>query len=158
MFTGKEQGRQALNFQQAGFERAAEEGEQASCDEVHVAVAQARAGMRAGMGALENQAEQTWTSHEVRLLSGMIVSQATRWKTREEVCSLKQRGNFKGILGKVTNICKTVSREFGATCQKFKKKFKSNRFASTEEVENLRHEMSQSFAKGSLIRTSNHRA
>ena len=37
----KEQDRDALNFQQARFERAAQEYEQAARDEVHVAVAQA---------------------------------------------------------------------------------------------------------------------
>ena len=37
----QEQGRKALNFQQAGFETAAQQHEQAARDEVHVAVAQA---------------------------------------------------------------------------------------------------------------------
>ena len=46
---------------------------------------------------------------------------------REEVCSMKQRQNFKGIKGKVTSICKNISRVFDATCQKFNKKSKSNR-------------------------------
>ena len=45
---------------------------QTSCDEVHVAVAQATemsgAEMRGKMGALEHQAEQTWTSHQVTLV------------------------------------------------------------------------------------------
>ena len=54
---------------QSGFERAAQEYEQAAHDEVHVAVAQAtemsRAEMRERMGALENHAAQTWTSHQV---------------------------------------------------------------------------------------------
>ena len=40
-FYWQEQGRQDLNFQQAGFERAAQEYEQAARDEVHIAVAQA---------------------------------------------------------------------------------------------------------------------
>ena len=35
-FTGQEQGRHALNFQQANFERAAQEYDQAARDEVHV--------------------------------------------------------------------------------------------------------------------------
>ena len=63
----QERGRNALNFQHAGFGRVAQEYEQTARDEVHVAVPQAsemsRAEMRETMGALENQAEQTWTSH-----------------------------------------------------------------------------------------------
>ena len=51
----------------SGFERVAQEYEQAARDEVHVAVAQAadksRAEIWERMVALENQAEQTWTSH-----------------------------------------------------------------------------------------------
>ena len=56
--------------------------------------------MRTRMGALENQAEQTWTSHQGLLLNEIIVSQASHWKAREEVCSLKQRQNLKGVWAK----------------------------------------------------------
>ena len=45
MFT-QDQGRQVLNFQQAGFETAVQEYEQAARDEVHFAVAQATEKMR----------------------------------------------------------------------------------------------------------------
>ena len=65
----QEQGRHALNFQQASFERAAQEYEQAARDEVHVALAQdtemSGAEMRERLEAVENQAEQTWTAHQV---------------------------------------------------------------------------------------------
>ena len=48
---------------------------QAARDEVHVAVAHAtemsRAEMRERLGATENQGKQTWTSHQVTLLSEM---------------------------------------------------------------------------------------
>ena len=64
-----------MNFQQAGFNITAQEYEQAARDEVHVAVAQAtetsRADMLARLGALEQLAEQSWTSHEVMLLDVM---------------------------------------------------------------------------------------
>ena len=56
----REQGRNALNVQQAGFERAAQENEEAARDEVHVAVAQStemsRGEMLTRTGALGNQA------------------------------------------------------------------------------------------------------
>ena len=69
----QEHGRQASNFQQAGFERAAQEYEHAGRDEVHVAVAQviemSRAEMRTEKGVLENQAVQTWTSHQGMLFN-----------------------------------------------------------------------------------------
>ena len=127
-----EQGRNAVNFQQAGFERAAQEHEQAACDEVHVTVAQAtemfRAEFRTRMGALGNQSEQTWTSHPVVLQIEMnSVAGDAHWKTREQVCSVKQRQTFKGINGKVMNTCKKISRVFNATCLKFNKKSKSIR-------------------------------
>ena len=58
----QEQGRNALNFQQAGCERAAQDFEEAARDEVHVAVAQATEvsgkEMREVMGALDTQAER----------------------------------------------------------------------------------------------------
>ena len=53
----QEQGRISLKFQQAGFERATQESEQAARDEVNVAVARAtemsRAEMPTGMGAFD---------------------------------------------------------------------------------------------------------
>ena len=69
----REQGRNASNFHQAGFEKnAAQESERAARDEVHVAVALAtemfRAKVLARMGALEQRPEQSWTSHSVMLL------------------------------------------------------------------------------------------
>ena len=63
----REQGRHALNLQQAGFERAAQEYERAARDGVSVAVARATemsgAEMLARKDALEHRAEQSWTSH-----------------------------------------------------------------------------------------------
>ena len=50
---------------------------------------------------------------------------------------MEQLQNFQGIEGKVTSICKNISRVFGATC------------ASREEFEKLRHELSQFHAEGS---------
>ena len=78
------------------------------------------------MGALENQADQTWTSHQVTFLDDMNSVAATHWTTRE-VCSMKQRQNFKGIKGQVTSIGKNIRRMFGATRKMFNKKSKSNR-------------------------------
>ena len=46
-----------------------------------------------------------------------VRSQATHWKAREEVCSMKQRQRSKGVKGEVTCICRNISRVFGATCQ-----------------------------------------
>ena len=111
----QEQARNALTVQAAGFERAAQEYEQTARGEVHDAVAQpterSRAKMLEKMGALENEAQQTCTSHPVAL-SG---------KTSEEVCSMMQRQNFKDFQkGRVKNIFKNTSNSFNATCQKFK--------------------------------------
>ena len=54
-----------------------QEYEQAARDEAHVAVAQAaeksRTEMRERMVALENQAEQAWTSHHITLLNGLNI-------------------------------------------------------------------------------------
>ena len=51
----QEQGRNPLNFQHAGFERATQEFEQAARDELHVAVAQDTELFRVAGDALENQ-------------------------------------------------------------------------------------------------------
>ena len=59
---------------------------------------------------------------ELRERTRWRVSQATRWKTREEVCSLEQRQNLKGMKGMATSICKYIGRGFGTTCQKFNRK------------------------------------
>ena len=106
MFFGRDKGRHALNFQQAGFERAAQEYEQAARDQVHVCSCTCqeqmpREGVRENMCALENQAEQTWTSHQMILLNEMTSVAGDVLEKPEEVCSLKQRQNFKGIKGKV---------------------------------------------------------
>ena len=84
-----EQGRNALNFQQADFERAAQEYEQAARDEVHVAVAQATEMSRAEMR--KRKAKKTWTSHQVMLLSEVNRAGDAMEKTRDEDCSVKQR-------------------------------------------------------------------
>ena len=72
------------------------------------------------------------------------MSQATHWKNREEICSVKQIQNIKGIKGKVTSVCNNTSREFDATCQKFNKKFLVQQVASREEVQLFRRELSVS--------------
>ena len=59
----------------AGFERAAQEYEQAAHGEVHVAVAQAtemsRVDMLARVSALHHRGEQSWTSPQVMSLDQM---------------------------------------------------------------------------------------
>ena len=136
----QEQSRQALNFQQTGLERAAQEHEQAAPDEVCsccscTSYRNVQNGDAGKIGALNNQAEKMWTSHQDTLLNEMIVSQATRWKTIEEVCSMKQIRNFKGVRGKVTNMCKNISRELRAMCQNFiNKKSKSNRLREEKKL------------------------
>ena len=65
----RKQGRNALNSELAGFERAAQEYERAVRDGVHVAAVQVTevsgAEMLARMGADGHRAVQTWTSHQV---------------------------------------------------------------------------------------------
>ena len=53
------------------------------------------------------------------------------------------------VLGRIKNIFKNTSKTCNAICQWFYKKSKSGALASREEVENLRHELSQSLAEGS---------
>ena len=67
-FLAEQHGHWQEQGQQSVFESAAQ-------DEVHVAVAQdtkmSRAEMRTRIGAVENQAEQTWTSHQITILKEM---------------------------------------------------------------------------------------
>ena len=94
----------------------------------------------------KNQAEQTWTYHRVTLLDEMnSVACDALWKTRQEVCSVKQRQNFKSINGKVTIICKSISKAFDATCHNFNK---------TMQVQ--RQEMSQPLAEMDTLSESVH--
>ena len=115
----EQQGRNALNFQQAGIQRAAQENEPADRGEDHVAVGRATklsgAEMRTKKGALENQAEQTYTSHQVKLVDEMNVVAGDAVENQRKVWSVKQRQNFKGVKNKVNNICKHLSRVFDAT-------------------------------------------
>ena len=71
----QQRSRNTWSFQKASFERAIQECGQPTRDEIHVAIARStemsRAEMRKRMGALENQAEQTWTSHQITSLSEM---------------------------------------------------------------------------------------
>ena len=78
-----------------------------------------RAEMWERMGALR-------TYHQVTLLNEINSAACDAlWRTRQEVCSVKQRQNFKSINGKVTIICKSISKAFDATCHNFNKTFKS---------------------------------
>ena len=94
----------ALNLQQAVFERVAQEYEQAARDEVHVAGAQATemsgAELRRRMGALENQTEQTWTSH--RLVS---------WHEMNSVASDALENQRKSSLSEATAGIQRNSRQ-----------------------------------------------
>ena len=129
----QEQGRQAWNFQQAGFERAAQGYVQAARDEVHVAVAQAtemsRAEMREVRRAPKKQVEKTWKSHQGTLLNEMniVASDALENPRRsllnEATTELQRHHRQKKSRASARNS----SKQSGATCQKFNKKSKSNR-------------------------------
>ena len=56
---------------------------------------------------------------------------------------MKQHQNFKGIKDKITNICENVNRP------EVQQEVRVQQDASREEVEHLRHELSQSHAEGS---------
>ena len=94
MFLGKEQGRHPLNFQQAGFERAGQEYEQSARDEVQVLL----------------KIKQCKRKTSLQVVLSEIVSEATRWKTREEVCSMKQRQNFKTLKAKSRTLARISAR------------------------------------------------
>ena len=60
--------------------------------------------MRTIMGALENQAEETWTSHQGMSLNEMHSVASDALDNQRRVCSREQRQDFKGINGKVTSM------------------------------------------------------
>ena len=137
----QQRSRNTLNFPQASFERAVQECEQATRDEVHVAVAQSTerpdAEMRKRMGALENQAEQTCTSHQITSSSEMNgVASIRTGKPEKKFGSMKQRRN-----GKKASKAKSRSEvQQGVQVQ---------HVANGEEVEIFRHELSQYLAERS---------
>ena len=89
--------------------------------------------MRERMGALENQAEATWTSHHVTLVNEMksVASDALE-NQRKSFFPVKQFQNFKSSKGNVTSILKNISMVFDTTCQKTNNKSKSNKLRVTK--------------------------
>ena len=82
------------------------------------------------------------------------MSQATHWKTREEIRSAKQMQNFKNIRGRIKNILKKISKMFNALkIPEVQKKVQSQQVASGEELQNFRHELSQSLVEGAHYQT-----
>ena len=135
-----------MNFQQAGFERAAQEYEQASRDQVHVAVAQATgvsgAEMLERMGALEHHAEQTWTSHQGTLLITMN-------KVAKDALDNQRRS----LLNEATTELQSHQMQSHEHLQEYQrrvrrhlsevqKKVQVQQVGSREEIENCRHELS----------------
>ena len=149
----QEQGRHALNFQQANFERAAQECEQTDRHEVHVAVAQAtemsRAAMRERMGVLENEAKQNLRSHQATLLNEMdsvaddALENQRRSLLNEATAELRrhQRPSHKHLQEHQQSVRRHLSD--------FQQEVQVQKVASSEELEILRHELSQSLAEGS---------
>ena len=78
-----------MNFKQTSCEKAAREYQDAR-DEVHAAIAQAtevsEAEIRERMGALEKQAEKTWTCDRVALVSEMSGVAGDALENIEENC------------------------------------------------------------------------
>ena len=149
----QEQGGHALNFQQAGFEGAVQEYDQAVCGEVHVALAQAtdmpRAEVRERTSALENQAEQTWTSHQIMFLNEMngaagdALDNQRRSLLNDATAELQrhQRQNHQHLQEYQQGLRRHLSE--GSQVVQI------HQVATREEVAILRRELSQSFSEGS---------
>ena len=144
----QEQDRNTFNFQQEGFERAAQEHEEAARDEVLVTVAQAtdmsRSEMRERMGALENQAVQTWTSHQALLLDEMIGVEGDALETQRRSLLKEATAELRRYQRKSHEHLQEnqhgVRRHFSEVLHNVQ----SRQVASGEEVEILRDELSQS--------------
>ena len=105
------------------------------------------------MGALENQAEQTWTSHQVTLLNEMncVASDALEKKRRnllkEATTELErhQRQRHEHLQDYQQSVRRHVSE--------VQHKDQVQQVARKEEVEILRHELAQSLAEASENRS-----
>ena len=95
--------------------------------------------MRERMGALENQAEQTWTSHRVTLLNKI-----------NSVAGDALDNQIRSLLNEATAELQKASKAKSRTCHKFNKKSKVNRLRAEKELFFFsRNELSQSLAQGS---------
>ena len=96
-----------------------------------------------------------------------IVSQATHWKSRDEICSVKQIQKFKDTKGRIN-----TSKTFNAMCQKFKMKLKVGKLrvenklkievpdcqslyntSSSSEVKQFQHERDALTSHGRFLET-----
>ena len=77
--------------------------------------------MRKRMGALENQAEQTWTSHQITLLSEM-----------NSVASNALENKRRSLLSEATAELQKHERQ--SHCQKFNKESKSNKLRMEKKL------------------------
>ena len=108
-----------------------------------------RAVLRERMDALDNQAEQTWTSHQVTLLDEMdgVAGDALESHGRSllnEATTERQRHQRQGHEHLLE--CQQGARRFLSEVQQ---KVQIPQVTSRKEVETLRHELSQSLAEGS---------
>ena len=155
----REQGRNALNFQQAGFKGAAQEYDQTAGDEVHVAVAQDRQRTSLKRKCLEEWALLKIAQSDPRLLVKLChwakrtLSQETHSEIKEEIFSAKQMLDFNDINGRVMDSFKNISRTFNAIFQKFEMKFKLSKLRGEKKLKNLEHEVSQSLVEGAHHQT-----
>ena len=133
--------------------------------------------LRGPLTCLERKCWQEWVlsnneqSDPERLIKSFCwtrctVSQATHWKSREEICSVKQIQKFKDIKGRI-NTSKTLN----AMCQKFKMKLKVGKLrveklkiegpdyqslyntSSSSEVKQLQHERDALTSHGRFLET-----
>ena len=156
----REQGRNVLNFQQAASKEQLKSMSRPTRDEVHVAVERAtdmlRAEMQARMGALKNQAEQIWSSHQVFSLSEMnrvggdalenqrrsLLNKATAERQRHQRQNTEYLPEYQQ--GVRRHLCE-VQQEVQV-----------QQVASREDMDNVRHDFSQSLAEGSHLSESVH--
>ena len=68
------------------------------------------------------------------------MSQATHWKSREEVRSVKLIPNFKDIIGRIKNIFKNMSPVEGAHHQTLYTTNRSGASEGSSQIQQLQHE------------------
>ena len=105
-----------------------------------------RAELRYRMGALEQRAEQSWTSHQVMLLDEMnsVAGDALEWKSREEACSVEQIQNFRRHERQNHEHLQEYQQDVERHLAEVQNEVQSHQIASREESKNMRHELTQS--------------
>ena len=121
----QQRSRNTLNFPQASFERAVQECEQATRDEVHVAVAQSTE-------CPERKCGEEWVLSKIKQSKPGLSHQITLLSEMNSVASNALENKRRSLLSEATAELQKHERQ--SHCQKFNKESKSNKLRMEKKL------------------------